>query len=103
MNNNQILELLKTIKYPGFNRDIVSFGMVKDIMVSDDNVEIYLNISSQNEEKKELITKAIKKLISPKVKSLKINLSEDKSPSIQVQKIRPSAVRSHVGFRYNGK
>ena len=27
MNNNQILELLKTIKYPGFNRDIVSFGM----------------------------------------------------------------------------
>ena len=52
MNNNKILELLKTIKYPGFNRDIVSFGMVKDIMVSDDNVEIHLNISSQNEEKK---------------------------------------------------
>ena len=85
MNNNQILELLKTIKYPGFNRDIVSFGMVKDIMVSDDNVEIYLNISSQNEEKKQLITKAIEKLISSKVKSLKINLSEDKSPSIQTQ------------------
>ena len=51
MNNNQILELLKTIKYPGFNRDIVSFGMVKDIMVNEDNVEIFLNISSQNEEK----------------------------------------------------
>mgnify|MGYP001158691747 FL=1 len=85
MNNNQILELLKTIKYPGFNRDIVSFGMVKDIVVSDDSVEIYLNISSQNEEKKQLITKAIESLISPKVKSLKINLSEDKSPPIQTQ------------------
>ena len=85
MNNNQILELLKTIKYPGFNRDIVSFGMIKDIIINEDNVEIYLNISSQNEEKKQLITKAIESLISPKVKSLKINLSEDKSPPIQAQ------------------
>ena len=85
MNNNKILELLKTIKYPGFNRDIVSFGMVKDIMVNEGNVEIFLNISSQNEEKKQLITKAIESLISPKVKSLKINLSEDKSPPIQTQ------------------
>ena len=85
MNNNQILELLKTIKYPGFNRDIVSFGMVKDIMVNEDNVEIFLNISSQNKEKKQLITKAIESLISPKVKNLKINLSEDKSPPIQTQ------------------
>ena len=50
-----------------------------------DNVEIFLNISSQNEEKKQLITKAIESLISPKVKSLKINLSEDKSPPIQTQ------------------
>ena len=49
------------------------------------NVEIFLNISSQNEEKKQLITKAIESLISPKVKSLKINLSEDKSPPIQTQ------------------
>ena len=36
MDKNQILELLKTVKYPGFNRDIVSFGMVKDIEVKED-------------------------------------------------------------------
>ena len=59
MNNNKILELLKTVNYPGFNRDIVSFGMVKNIMVNEGNVEIFLNISSQNEEKKHLIIKAI--------------------------------------------
>ena len=40
MNNNQILELLKTIKYPGFNRDIVSFGMIKDIMVNEDLMDL---------------------------------------------------------------
>ena len=85
MNKNQILELLKTIKYPGFNRDIVSFGMVKDIITNEDNVEIFLNISSQNEEKKQLIEKAIKDILLPNVKSLKINIGEDKSPPIQTQ------------------
>ena len=85
MNKNQILELLKTIKYPGFNRDIVSFGMVKDIIINEDNVEIFLNISSQNEEKKQLIEKAIKDILLPNVKSLKINIGEDKSPPIQTQ------------------
>ena len=55
MDKNQILELLKTVKYPGFNRDIVSFGMVKDIEVKEEGVQIYLNISSQNDEKRQLI------------------------------------------------
>ena len=85
MNKNQILELLKTIKYPGFNRDIVSFGMVKDIIINEDNVEIFLNISSQKDEKKQLIVKDIEGLLQAKVKSLKINLSEDKSPPIHPQ------------------
>ena len=30
----EILAELKNIKYPGFSRDIVSFGMVKDIEVA---------------------------------------------------------------------
>ena len=85
MQNNQILELLKTINYPGFDRDIVSFGMVKDITVNENNVEIQLNISSQNDEKKQLIIKSIEDLLLPKVKSLKINLSESKVPPIQTQ------------------
>ncbi|MFL3006492.1 MAG: P-loop NTPase [Candidatus Neomarinimicrobiota bacterium] len=85
MNKNKILELLKAIKYPGFNRDIVSFGMVKEIIINEDNVEIFLNISSQNEEKKQLIDKAIKDILLPKVKSLKITIDKDKSPPIQTQ------------------
>ena len=66
MDKNQILELLKTVKYPGFNRDIVSFGMVKDIEVKEEDVKIYLNISSQNDEKKQLIVNAIKSLLAYK-------------------------------------
>ena len=31
MENQKILEILKTINYPGFSRDIVSFGIIKEI------------------------------------------------------------------------
>ena len=85
MDKNQILELLKTVKYPGFNRDIVSFGMVKEIEVKQDIVQIYLNISSQNDEKKQLIVNAIKSLLLKKVKTLKVNVGEDKFPPVQAQ------------------
>ena len=53
MEQEKVLEKLKQINYPGFNRDIVSFGMVKDITVDNDVVKLELRISSQNEEKKQ--------------------------------------------------
>ena len=38
MDKSQILELLKSIKYPGFTRDIVSFGLIKDITINNDKI-----------------------------------------------------------------
>ena len=52
MTKENILNILKTVKYPGFERDIVSFGMVKDISISDQNIVIELNILTQNLDKK---------------------------------------------------
>ena len=52
MDKNQILDKLKKINYPGFNRDIVSFGMVKDVVIDNNTITIILAISSSNEEKK---------------------------------------------------
>ena len=39
---NEILDELKKIKYPGFTRDIVSFGIVKDIEVAYASVTVVL-------------------------------------------------------------
>ena len=61
MDKNKVKELLSKINYPGFNRDIISFGMVKDIQIKSENVSIYLKITSQNEEKKNLLIQTIKK------------------------------------------
>jgi ATP-binding protein involved in chromosome partitioning len=65
MNKNQILEKLKSINYPGFNRDIVSFGMVKDVIIDNSIITIMLSISSQNEEKKnQLVTQVLESIQS---------------------------------------
>ncbi len=38
----EILEQLRTVRYPGFSRDIVSFGMVKDIEVASSAITVHL-------------------------------------------------------------
>ena len=44
----EVLELLKTVSYPGFSRDIVSFGFVKDILIEDSKVTVNIEISTQD-------------------------------------------------------
>ncbi|MGH7813472.1 MAG: P-loop NTPase [Candidatus Binataceae bacterium] len=45
---NDILDELRKIKYPGFSRDIVSFGMIKDIEVAHSGVTVTLAAPSAN-------------------------------------------------------
>ena len=46
MNKEEIFEQLKSINYPGYNRDIVSFGIIKDIAISDNSVILQLNLQA---------------------------------------------------------
>ena len=43
MDKDAIISLLKQINYPGYNRDIVSFGIVNEIKISDNSISIKLN------------------------------------------------------------
>ena len=74
MNENQILEKLKTINYPGFNRDIVSFGMVKEVVIDKNYITIILSISSQNEKKKTQLINEISELIKSEKFNVKIKV-----------------------------
>src|SRR5690349_11555102 len=47
---NDITNALKTIRYPGFNRDLVSFGLVKHIAIKDGAVSVMMNLTSANPE-----------------------------------------------------
>ena len=46
----EIQNILKKVNYPGFSRDIVSFGMVKEILIQDKHINISLQINSGNED-----------------------------------------------------
>ena len=41
-----ILDALKAVKYPGYSRDIISFGLVKHIAVNDGAVNVRLELTS---------------------------------------------------------
>ena len=43
-----VLNALRTVKYPGFTRDIVSFGLVKSVSASNNAVSITLQLTSPN-------------------------------------------------------
>ena len=47
---DKIRSMLQEVKYPGFNRDIVSFGMVKNISIEGITIDISLQINSDNKE-----------------------------------------------------
>ena len=63
MTKDDIQNILKKINYPGFNRDIISFGMVKNISITDNAIQITLQINSENQE----ILNQLKDLIKQKL------------------------------------
>src|SRR5437660_4485953 len=42
----QIKEVLKQVKYPGFSRDIISFGLVKEIRIDDGSVTVQMALAT---------------------------------------------------------
>ena len=54
MTKDQVLKILSQINYPGFSRDIVSFGLIDDISVSDENVRITLKLSAEKSKQEEM-------------------------------------------------
>ncbi|HOW67485.1 MAG TPA: Mrp/NBP35 family ATP-binding protein [Candidatus Paceibacterota bacterium] len=46
LTEQKVREALSQVKYPGYSRDIVSFGLVKEIDVAQDTVRVCLNLTS---------------------------------------------------------
>ena len=77
MKKSEILTQLQEIQYPGFSRDIVSFGMVKNVDVSKDTVAIELTIKTKNDEKKKTVVDEIKNKLSQYFKKVDIKIIDD--------------------------
>jgi len=47
IDENAVRDALATVKYPGFSRDIVSFGLVKGIAIDGDDVSVKIEIATR--------------------------------------------------------
>jgi ATP-binding protein involved in chromosome partitioning len=48
LTEEKVLEVLRTVRFPGLSRDIVSFGFVKDLAVGGGNVSMRLEIMTES-------------------------------------------------------
>ena len=79
---NEILAELKKVKYPGFSRDIVSFGMIKDIEVAHARVTVILTAASAKPEVVEQIVSEVRAAVAamPGVPAVEVRV-EQPSPT----------------------
>jgi ATP-binding protein involved in chromosome partitioning len=63
INKEEIVQRLKNVKYPGYSRDVVSFGIIKDVNIEGNKLIIKLWFSTESEEKRAKIIEAIKEAI----------------------------------------
>lgn len=64
MNKELINKLLSKIKYPGFSRDIISFGILKDVVIDGNNIELFLSVNTNDEHILKQIANDINKSIN---------------------------------------
>jgi len=59
LTENSIIEQLKTVRYPGFSRDVVSFGLVREVAVKDGDVRVRLAITTADDSIPEKLRAAV--------------------------------------------
>ena len=81
LDKNSVNEKLKEVIYPGFEKDIIAFGFVKDIDVKDENVYVELDIVSSSEEvASQLKDDITSKLTSIGAKRVDVAVKQPKAP-----------------------
>jgi ATP-binding protein involved in chromosome partitioning len=82
LNQDTIINALKSVKYPGYSRDIISFGIVKNVAANNGAVSFTLELTSANTEVAAQLKQACEQAIRmlPEVKMVHV---EVKMPAAQ--------------------
>ena len=106
INQESIREALKVVKYPGFSRDIVSFGLVREISINGGDVEVQLVISTTENAVAKTIrdeaTQALKGLVGTGRLNVKVDVQAPAAPTGSVGPARIEGVR-HIIAVGSGK
>ncbi|HED09984.1 MAG TPA: MRP family ATP-binding protein [Caldithrix abyssi] len=80
----EVTEKLKQINYPGFSRDIVSFGIVNDIVVTDTKITVVLVLKTQDSKVVDTLTREVQEVLSTAYPGVTID------PKITIQEAKPA-------------
>jgi ATP-binding protein involved in chromosome partitioning len=80
---DSIRDALKAVKYPGYHRDIISFGLVKDIAVNQGAVSVSIQLTSGNPEALQQIKVDAEQVLRalPGVQSVVVDLKHPVAPT----------------------
>ena len=93
----QVHDMLKTVAYPGYSRDIVSFGMVKSISIEGKNVGVLIRLTEHQPQIADQIRQSVSTALRslPGVGNLQVDLEMPPAPS-------PQAEHQHHGHDHHG-
>jgi len=76
LTEQQIIESLRAVKYPGYSRDIVSFGFVKRVVINNNTVTLQLECATANPNAAQQIKTECERVLKslPEVNAVRIEL-----------------------------
>jgi ATP-binding protein involved in chromosome partitioning len=79
-----VLERLKAVKFPGYSRDIVSFGLVKDIKVAGSDILVRIAVATNNPSVPETLKRESESSLRtiPGVSSVKVAIDITSPPDV---------------------
>lgn len=106
LNEEVVREALRAVKYPGFSRDIVSFGLIREIKISGGDVKIQLTVST-NEPKvatqiRDEALKSVQGVRGVATVSVKVDVQSPAAPTGDIGPTKIEGVR-HIIAVASGK
>ncbi|MBA1420907.1 MAG: Mrp/NBP35 family ATP-binding protein [Epsilonproteobacteria bacterium] len=97
MTQENVLEALKNVTYPGFTKDIVTFGFVKDVLVNSTTVGLTIDITSSSDEvKAQLRDEATTELKKLGFEQIQINVTAPQAPKQMSNSVSGKNIAPHV-------
>jgi ATP-binding protein involved in chromosome partitioning len=97
MTQENVLEALKNVTYPGFTKDIVTFGFVKDININGETIGLTIDItSSADEVKAQLKDEATTELNKIGFTDVNINITAPQAPKQMSNSVSGKNIAPHV-------
>jgi ATP-binding protein involved in chromosome partitioning len=97
MTQENVLEALKNVTYPGFTKDIVTFGFVKDMIINGTNIALTIDItSSADEVKAQLREESTTELKKLGFEQISINVTAPSAPKQMSNSVSGKNIAPHV-------